>query len=509
MARTKAEAVEPLPRSLVRVIVVVILGTFMIQMDGTMVGVALNSLRDEFSVDVPTLQWVTTGYLLSMTMVIPVTGWAVDRFGARLMWMTALAVFGLASLACALSWSAPMLIVFRVVQGLGGGMLLPLGQTLLAQAAGPDKLGRVMGAIGLPTMLGVVLGPVAGGAIVTDLGWRWIFLINIPICAAALIASARYMPREEDRGPVRVRLDILGLCLLSPALAGIVYGLSQSGSLGSFDRAEVLIPLIAGGALLVGFIVHATTTRLEPLIDLHLLKARSFSAASAVMFLFGLAMFGIALVVPLYFQAARGWSALHAGLLALPQGIGMAIALMVGGRLTDRIGPRWIVLVGVALTLVGLGMLTQVDAQTSQPFLAVAGFIAGIGLGATTVPAIAASYRDVDRAAIPRATSAVRVFQQLGGSLGAAILAVVLQTQITAGITIGGTPSPAQVSAAFAHTFGWALALAAIAFIPAFLLPATPAARPGDDPVAERSKAKRLGTASRSRQSITQDTVGS
>lgn len=491
MARVRTAAVEPLPRSLVRVIVVVILGTFMIQMDGTMVGVALNTLRDEFSVDVPTIQWVTTGYLLSMTMVIPVTGWAVDRFGARRMWMFAIAVFGLASLACALSWSASALIVARIVQGLGGGMLLPLGQALLAQAAGPDKLGRVMGAIGLPAMLGVVLGPVAGGAIVTGLGWRWMFVINIPICAAALIASAKYMPRERAAGyrGDRARLDVLGLSLLSPALAGIVYGLSRAGSLGSFDQAEVLFPLIAGGVLLAGFVVHATTTRIEPLIDLRLLRARSFSAASGVMFLFGLAMFGIALVVPLYFQEARGWSALHAGLLALPQGIGMAIALMIGGRLTDRIGPRWIVLAGVAITLIGFGMLTQVDDQTSQPFLALAGFIAGIGLGATTVPATTASYRDVDRAAIPRATSAVRIFQQLGGSLGAAILAVVLQTQIADISSSGGAPTSAAIAAAFAHTFVWGLALAAVAFIPALLLPATPATRPDNrDATAEMSE---------------------
>ncbi|MFT4081376.1 MAG: MDR family MFS transporter [Nocardioides sp.] len=490
MARRKALAVEPLPRSLIRVIVVVILGTFMIQMDGTMVGVALNTLRDEFAVDVPTVQWVTTGYLLSMTMVIPVTGWTVDRFGARRMWMFALAIFGLASLACALSWSAPVLIVARIIQGLGGGMLLPLGQALLAQAAGPDKLGRVMGAIGLPAMLGVVLGPVAGGAIVTGLGWRWMFIINLPICAAALIASARYMSRQQsaELRVGRAGLDVLGLCLLSPALAGIVYSLSRAGSLGRFDQAEVVIPLLAGGILLAGFVIHATTTRVEPLIDLRLLRARSFSSASGVMFLFGLAMFGIALIVPLYFQAARGWSALHAGLLALPQGIGMAIALMIGGRLTDRTGPRWIVLVGVALTLLGLGMLTQVGEQTSQPFLALAGFIAGIGLGATTVPAQTASYRDVDRAAIPRATSAVRIFQQLGGSLGAAILAVVLQTQIAAVASDGG--APAAIAAAFGQTFVWALALVAVAFIPALFLPATPATRPDNrDATTERSEA--------------------
>ncbi len=491
MARVSEAAVEPLPRSLVRVIVVVILGTFMVQMDGTMVGVALNTLRDEFSVDVPTIQWVTTGYLLSMTMVIPVTGWAVDRFGARRMWMLALIVFGLASLACAVSWSAPALIVARIVQGLGAGMLLPLGQALLAQAAGPDKLGRVMGAVGLPAMLGIVLGPVAGGAIVTGLSWRWMFLINLPICGAALIASARYMPRGQNASAKLARLDVLGLCLLSPALAGIVYGLARAGSLGGFYQAEVLVPLIAGAALLAGFVVHATTTSVEPLIDLRLLRAPSFSAASAVMFLFGVAMFGIALVVPLYLQEARGWSALHAGLLALPQGIGMAIALIVGGRLTDRIGPRWIVLVGVALTVVGLGMLTQVDDRTSQPFLLLAGFIAGIGLGATTVPATTASYRDVNRAAIPRATSAVRIFQQLGGSLGAAILAVVLQTQITSAIaSSGGAPTPEAIAAAFAHTFGWALVLAAVAFFPALLLPATPATRPDNrDASAEKSEA--------------------
>lgn len=462
----------PLPKSLTRLVLVVIAGTFVVQMDGTMMGVALNAIRQQFTIDVATLQWVTTGYLLSMTLVIPVTGWAMTRFGARPLWLGCLALFAVASLGCTLAPSATTLIVIRVVQGLAGGMLIPLGQALLAQAAGPDQLGRLMGAIGLPAMVGVVLGPVIGGVIVTHLGWQWIFWLNLPIALIAIAASLRFMPpTTASRG--KQALDRLGLALLPPGLALFVYGLSRAGSEGSLTAPAVSVPMMLGAVLVVAFIWHALRSR-HPLIDLHLFGRRSFAAATTVMFLFGFAMFGLVLLVPLYLQQARGWSALHAGMLALPQGLGMAIALVGSGRLSNRVGPRKLVLVGLALTLAGLAILTQVTDNTSQALLAVAGLIAGLGLGATTVPATMTSYRDVAKEAIPNATSAIRIFQQLGGSFGFAILAVILQNQIYSTLADTKPPSPAGLSSAFATTFTWALIVAALALIPALLLPNNP-----------------------------------
>jgi EmrB/QacA subfamily drug resistance transporter len=301
--------------------------------------------------------------------------------------------------------------------------------------------------------------------IVDGLSWRWIFFVNVPVCLIALLLSWRYMPAAETRG--RHPLDVLGLALLSPALAAIVYGLSEAGSHGSFGRGTVVVPLALGAVLLVAFATHALRTRVEPLIDLRLFKARSFSASAGLMFLGGLSIFGAMLLLPLYYQQARGQSALDAGLLLAPQGLGMMIALPFVGRLTDRIGPRPIVLVGIVLATLGTIPYGQVGPGTSE--FALGGWLVlrGAGLGAVFVPALTAVYYGLRNEAFPRATSAVRIFQQVGASFGTAVLAVILQNQVTSHAAGG----PAGLATAFGHTFWWAVGFTALACVPALLLP--------------------------------------
>ncbi|TCO60789.1 DHA2 family efflux MFS transporter permease subunit [Actinocrispum wychmicini] len=477
MARKERAAVEPLPKALKILLLIIVLGTFLVQLDATMLGVALNSLRETFHADIPTIQWVTTGYLLSMTMVIPVVGWATDRFGAKTLWLTAIGIFGVASLACSMAWDASSLIAFRVVQGLGGGMLLPLAQAILAQAAGPARLGRVMGAIGIPSVLGVVLGPVLGGTLVTGLDWHWVFYINLPVCLIALVASMRLMPADEPN-PQRgaVKLDVVGLLLLSPGLAAAIYGLSLVGKYGGFANATVLTWLIGGLVLIAGFVAWSLRPKSTPLIDLRLLARRGFAGGSLVLFFLGLVMYGISLVAPLYFQQARGWTALHAGLLNLPMGVGTAIALAGAGRFADKVGPRQVALVGAALAAIGVGVFTQVTDTTAQLVLIVGGFVASLGLASLNVAGMTAGFRDVPRPALPRASSSLRIFQQFGGSFGAAVLAVVLQGQMTS-----AAPTAAGVSSAYANTFWWAVAFLVVAALPALLLPGTPAPTAGEE----------------------------
>jgi EmrB/QacA subfamily drug resistance transporter len=440
------------------------LGAFTVQLDSTMTNVAVNTLLHQFDSTLSTIQWVGTGYLLAMITMIPLTGWAVERFGTKAMWTFSIAGFLVGSLLSGLAWSAGSLIAFRIVQGIGGGMLVPLAQTILAQAAGPDRLGRVMAAVGIPAMLGPILGPILGGLIVTDLTWRWIFFINVPLCLVALLLARRVMPNTKPSTPAR--LDALGLVLLPPGCAAIVFGLAQAGLHGRFTDRAVVIPIVAGLLLLAGFAVHALRTRTEPLIDLRLFRTRTFAVSSAVVFLSGLALFGAIILLPLYHQQVRGTSALRAGLLLAPQGAGMALALVIAGRLTDRIGPRPIVLTGLTLAAAGTLAYTQVAADTSQLLLAAALVITGAGMGATIVPVLAAPYRGLPAAAIPRATSAIRIFQQLGGAFGGAVLAVVLERQIADHIFTGP-----GVAAAFGATFWWVLAFIAVAALPALLLP--------------------------------------
>jgi EmrB/QacA subfamily drug resistance transporter len=457
-------AADRLPPELVRLALTVMLGAVMVALDMTMVNVALNTLVRDFHTSVATMQWVSTGYLLALAMVIPLTGWAVERYGAKPMWLVSITIFITGSVLCGIAWSAGSLIAFRVVQGIGGGMILPLIQTILAQAAGPDRVGRVMAVIGVPAMLGPVLGPVLGGLIVSDTSWRLIFYINVPICLLAVLASRRVTMPDTKR-PAATRLDLLGLSLLSPALVAIVYGLSQAGTHGSFTDGHVLAPVAAGVALLAGFATHALSTRTEPIIDLRLFRGRTFTSFSGVVFFFSMAMLGTALLLPLYYQQVRGEDALHAGLLLAPQGAGMGVALVIASRLTDRVSPRPIILVGLALTAAAMLGYTQVGVHTSLLLLSAAALVSGLGIGAALVPAMAGVYKGLTKDAVPRATSSIRIFQQLGGSFGIAILAVVLQQQAA------GHASATGLAAAFGHTFWWALGFTALALLPTLLLP--------------------------------------
>lgn len=448
-----------LDAGLLRLAGVLILGVIAPVLDSTIVNVAIRTLGGDLHASVSTIQWVSTGYLLAMAVAIPVTGWSTDRFGGKRMWLLALTLFLVGSVLSGAAWSVGSLIAFRVLQGLGAGLLLPIMQTLLFRSANgrTDGMGRIMAMISLPMLLGPVLGPVIGGLIIGHLQWRWIFFVNPPICLVAILLAWRLMPADTTR--TGQHLDLAGLLLLSPALAAMIYGLSQVGDRGGFDHAQVLLPLIAGLLVLLVFAWHALRVR-EPLVDLRLFRHRSFTVSALLLFLAGMASFGAMFLLPLYYQELRGESVVVAGLLMAPQGLGVALSRLAGTAI-DRIGARPVVLGGVVLLALGTLPFIAAGAHTSTWWLAVALVVRGTGLGAVTMAVMLGVYDGLNRAEVPHASSMSRIFQQLGGSFGTAILAVVLQRQLA------GHPGPT----AFDHTFVWALVFTAIAAIPAVRIP--------------------------------------
>ena len=410
---------------------------------------------------------MSTGYLLALATAIPLTGWAAERFGPRRVWMTAVAAFVVTSALCGVAWSAESLIGFRVLQGFAGGMIMPIGMITLAQAAGPDRMGRVMSIVGVPMLLAPVLGPVIGGAIVESLSWRWIFFVNLPVGIVGLLLARKLMPSDRAEGRASAagesvaRLDWRGLLLVSPGVGAIVFGISEYGDHRTLATPSAWVPLTLGVLALVAFVVHALHQR-YPIVDVGLFRSPGFSAAAATVFLTGIALFGSMILLPLYYQEARGESPLIAGLLIAPQGLGAALGMNIGGRATDRHGGGRVVLVGLAFLIAGTAVLTQVGTDTSYWLIAAALFVRGIGLAGAMMPAMAAAYSTLTRSQVPRATPALNVLQRVGGSIGAALLVVILQNSILS--------SSGPVADAFAHTFWYALALTVVALVPALVL---------------------------------------
>jgi EmrB/QacA subfamily drug resistance transporter len=452
---------DHLDAALIKLALVLMLGSFASGLDTTIVNVTLDRLVRSFDVSVATVQWVSTGYLLALTMIMPLTGWAIGRFGARAAWLASLGTFLLGSMLCGIAWSMPALIAFRVLQGLGGGMLLPLVRVILGQAAGQQRMGRAMVFVAIPGSLTPALGPVLGGLIVSALGWRWAFYINAPICLLGLVLAWRLVPGSE-RSAGRNRIDLPGLGLLSAGLAAVVDGLAEAGNHDSFAAAAAWLPLTAGAALLAGYTIRALVSRTEPVIDLRLFTMRAFTAASVLQFLLNGSMFGAVFLLPLYYQQVRHASVLDAGLLLAPLGAGTALSMTYAGRLIDRTrAERTITLIAMALAIAGLIPYALLGTTANPAVLGASLFLTGIGQGAIKLTAFTITFRGLAHEQIAPASSANRIIQNLGGVLGTVLLALILQRAAST------QPGPA----AFGHTFAWVLGFSVVAIIPALALP--------------------------------------
>jgi EmrB/QacA subfamily drug resistance transporter len=473
---------DGLDARLVSIGAVVVLGTIMAILDATIVNVGTRALGEHFHASISTIQWVLTGYLLGLATAIPVTGWAGERFGAKRVWIAALVLFVAGSALAGVAWSVGSLITFRVLQGVGGGMILPVGQAILAHAAGPQRMGRVMGLIGLPMMIGSVAGPVIGGLIVSTVSWRWMFFINLPVGAAAVVLAVRLLPETTPRRDAR--LDLRGLLLLCSAVTSFVYGMSEAGIRG-FDAGRTWAFLGAAAALITLYAGHARSRGERALIDIALFRYRGFTAAVMTNLVVAVALFGVLVLVPLYWQVVRGQSALATGVLLVPQALGAALAMPLAGKVTDRAGAGIVVPVGILLALAGTGAYTQVSAGSSYVLLAAALFVTGLGLGAMISPLMAAVYQGLPRHAIGKATSVLHTIQRLGASVGTTVLAVVLQHGIAerapqlGEAALRPLPDATRASVApaladaFSAAFWLAFALTALALVPAVRLPRT------------------------------------
>ena len=423
-----AELDDRITPDILKVAGVVVLGSIMAILDTTVVNVALPTFITEFDVDsYSTVAWTITGYTLALAAVIPATGWAADRFGTKRLYIAALALFTLGSVLCATAWNIETLILFRVLQGLGGGMLMPLGMTIMTKAAGPHRIGRLMAILGIPMLLGPILGPIVGGWLIDSASWHWIFLINLPLGIAAIVYALMALP--ADAPEPSESFDFVGMLLMSPGLALFLYGVSSIPDEGTVAATKVLVPGLIGLALVICFVFWAFRPE-HPLLDLRLFKDRNLTIATVVMFLFAASFFGALLLVPTYFQQVRGESVLKAGLLVAPQGLGAMVTMPLAGTLADRLPVGRIVPFGFAGIIVGVGGLAfSTDPDTSYWQIILFLFIMGLGMGGTMMPVFTSALKTLRAHQVARGSTLINVLQQVASSVGVAVMSVVLTNQ--------------------------------------------------------------------------------
>lgn len=426
---TQPENSDKLDKSVLMVAGVVVLGAIMSILDITVVSVALNTFQQEFSATAAEVAWTMTGYTLALASVIPLTGWAADRFGTKRLYLIAVALFTAGSVLCASATSLELLVIYRVLQGLGGGMLMPLGMTILTHAAGPERVGRVMAVLGIPMLLGPIFGPIIGGALIESASWHWIFLINLPIGILAIVYASIVLPK--DHVEPSESFDFVGMLLLSPGLALFLFGVSSIPEEGTAMAARVLVPMIIGALLIVAFIPWALARRnIHPLVELRLFQNRNMTVAIIAMSLFAIAFFGASLLFPLYFIQVRDEGTLDTGWLLAPQGVGAMITMPIAGILADKIGPGKIVLTGVTVITVGMAMFTQIGADTSYVYILGALFIMGLGMGGTMMPIMTAALATLTAHNVARGSTLLNISQQVAASVGTALFSVILTNQI-------------------------------------------------------------------------------
>lgn len=432
--RTAADgaATDRIPRSVWRVAAVIVLGAFMAGLDTSLVNVGLDTIARQLRGTLTDAQWVTSGYLLALAAALPACPWLSRRIGPDRLWLAALVVFCGASLACALAPNLAVLIAARLVQGAGGGLLVPAGQAVLGRAAGAGRVGRVMSTSGIAVVLAPAISPAIGGLLITQLTWRWLFLINVPIGLLAFVLGLRLLPRQPtalDRA-----LDPLGLALLSGGLPLFSYGVIEAGSRAAPAAAVPLTCMLGGAAAMVGFVVRALRRPRAgagirtnpPLLDLHLFGRSPYAAAQTTVLLTGASLFGGLIVLPLYYEVLRGESVITTGLLLLAYGGGAAAALRVGGRLTDRRGGGFSSVIGLAITVAATVPFVFLPANTDLVVVELLQLVRGVGVGMAGLPAMSSAFSAAGDQ-IEDATTTANILQRVGGSLGSALLVIVLQ----------------------------------------------------------------------------------
>ncbi|MEK0315867.1 MDR family MFS transporter [Cohnella sp. 56] len=433
----------------------IIVGMIMVILDSTVVNNAIPKLVSYFGTDLKTIQWTVTGYTLALSAVIPLAGWMTDKFGAKRIFLITIALFTIGSMLCGIAQTPEQLIIYRVIQGLGGGMVAPIGMAMVFKLAPPERRGSIMGVLGIPMLMAPAFGPVLSGWLVDSVSWHWIFIINLPIGILALILGYKYLPTTERH--TAPHLDVVGMCLAPIAFAMLAYGVSEGGT--SWSSASTITGLAVGGVALIVFIFVELGQK-QPLLELKVFRSSDFTRSIVLTWIVQLALFGAMLIVPLYLQGVMRYSALETGWILMPQALCAGIAMPISGRLFDRIGARPLAFAGLSVISVSLFVLSGITVDTPLWTIILCICAIGLGMGFSMMPLNTHVLNTAPRHLVSRVTPLTTAAQQVVVSFAVAGLTGYLTSQIAshaagagAAETEAGAPPLAAVVAGYGDTF--------------------------------------------------------
>jgi EmrB/QacA subfamily drug resistance transporter len=434
---------------------VLCIGFFVILLDTTIVNVALPTMLDSLHASLDGILWVVNAYLLSFAVLLVTGGRLGDILGPRRLFIGGLAVFSLASACCGLAQDASQLIAARVAQGVGAAVLTPQTLTIISAIFPAERRGAALGTLSASAAMAAVLGPVLGGVIVTDLDWRWIFFVNVPIGIAGIVLAFLLVP--DIRPGARHRLDLVGVLLVSAGLFGVVFGLieGQRYDWGSIAGSPVTIPevMLAGAALVAAFLVWERF-QAEPLLPLRLFGNRNFSIMVWLMAVLWFALLGFMTTSIIYLQSVLGMSAIQAGLTVTPITLTMIVVAPLAGRLTDRIGGRSIFLLGFVVDAAGMAAAAAVESIHSTSWTFTAPLVAiGFGMACVIAPVTTEALREVPLALAGAASGLLNTSRQLGSAAGIAVLGAVLQHQLVSAMQGRAATAAAQLPVPYRAPF--------------------------------------------------------
>ncbi|WP_240344206.1 MDR family MFS transporter [Paenibacillus sp. SYP-B3998] len=413
-------------KAILRPLMAIIVGMIMVILDSTVVNNAIPKLVEYFDTDLKTIQWTVTGYTLALSAVIPLAGWMADKFGSKQIFMITIALFTIGSVLCGIAQTPEQLIIYRIIQGLGGGMVGPIGMAMVFKLAPPERRGSIMGVLGIPLLIAPAFGPVLSGWLVDSVSWHWIFIINLPIGIIAFILGYKYLPKSDRHAAPH--LDVIGMCLAPIAFSMLAYGVSEGGT--SWSKASTITGLTVGGIALILFIFVELAQK-QPLLELKAFKSSDFTRSIIMTWIVQLPLFGTMLIVPLYLQGVMHYTALETGWILMPYALCAGLGMPISGRLFDKIGARPLAFAGLTVITISLFILSGISVDTSLWVIILCICILGLGMGFTMMPLNTHVLNSAPRRLVNRVTPLTTAASQVVLSFAVAGLTGYLTSQIT------------------------------------------------------------------------------